>query len=341
MDDLEVIRRFRDDVPSADADTIARARCALLSKWEAPSRASGRRPRSRRMLPWSVAAGVAAAAVVIAVAIPVVLPGGGSGGAPSAAAKALHRASNVAARQPVTQRPGPDQYVFTKTTDAYLNVWADVGPNQEGFSVLMPGTREAWIRPDGAGRLLETTGTPVFLSEQDRAVWIASGSPDLGGNRTTDETYSAGQRGLYYMDLSNLPTDPVSLKSLIEERKVEGGPPGDAETFTIIGDMLRETYAPPELRAALFQIASELPGVELVGNVKDEQGRDGVAVGYTTGGLRQELIFDPNTSALLGERTVVTDPSASQEAQHLQVGDVVGWAAYLSTGIVDSTTERA
>ena len=105
--------------------------------------------------------------------------------------------------------------------------------------------------------------------------------------------------------------------------------------------MLRETYASPELRAALFQIASGLPGVELIGDVTDEEGRPGVAVGYPSDGLRHDLIFDPNTSVLLGERTVVTDPSSSEEAQHLRVGDVIGWAVYLSSGVVDSTTDRA
>ena len=340
MDELDVIRRFRDGVPPADEETIARARASLHMRVEAPRSAQGRPPRRPWVPRWRLAAAVAAA-LIIAIGVPALLPGGRSGGAPKAAAKVLLHVSDVAARQDATAPPGPDQYVYTKTRDSYLNVWADAGPNHEGFTVLMPGTREAWIRPDGAGRLLETTGTPTFLSEEDRSVWIASGRPDLGGNRTTDETYPAGPQGLFYLDLSGLPTDPDQLQQLIEDRKVEGGPPGDAETFTIIGDMLRETYASPELRAALYQIASGLPGVELIGDVTDEEGRPGVAVGYPSDGLRHDLIFDPNTSALLGERTVVTDPSRSEEAQHLRVGDVIGWAVYLSSGVVDSTTDRA
>ena len=40
-------------------------------------------------------------------------------------------------------------------------------------------------------------------------------------------------------DVRNHPTSNAGYS------KVEGGPPGDAETFTIIGDLLRETYAPP------------------------------------------------------------------------------------------------
>jgi len=116
---------------------------------------------------------------------------------------------------------------------------------------------------------------------------------------------------------------------------VEGGPPGDAETFTIIGDLLRETYAPPGVRAALYTIASELSGVELVGTTHDHLGRPGTAVAYVAQGLRDELIFDPRTSALLGEQTTVADPS---QVRGLAAGAVVEWTSYLRSGVVDSTT---
>ncbi len=286
---------------------------------------------------WAVAAGVAAAAVAIAVAVPAMLPGGHPGGAPNAAAAALLRAAKVAATQEGTPPPGPGQYVYTKTESMNETDWANVGPNHDlYFSVLIPVVREAWIGTDGSGRLLETNGTPTFLTEHDRSVWIAAGRPDLGGNQTHDESYKPG--GLSYLDLTSLPTDPEQLRAMIEERKVEGGPPGEAETFTIIGDLLRETYAPPKLRAALYQIASELPDVQLVGNVKDPEGRDGIAVAYPNNGVLHELIFDPNTSTLLAERTEITDPSQA----HVQVpaGTVVGWAAHLGSGIVDSPDQR-
>jgi len=52
-----------------------------------------------------------------------------------------------------------------------------------------------------------------------------------------------------------------------------GGPPGDWETFAIIGDLLRETHAPPALRAALYEVAANLSGVEYIGEVKDAVGR--------------------------------------------------------------------
>ena len=267
----------------------------------------------------------------------------------------LLRAAQVAAQQEADSPPGPGQFVYTKTQNAYENDWADAGPNKVGFSVLMPQIREIWIGTDGSGRILEKNGTPRFLSDRDREVWEAAGRPDLGGGQTSDETFQPATTGvtrvgasgvvataapsnsLFFLDLSGLPTDPTELKARIESREIEGGPPGDAETFTIIADLLRETYAPPALRAALYKIAAELPGVELIGQTKDPAGRDGIAVAYTNAGPRHELIFDPDTSVMLAERFVVTD--ATKEYR-VDPGTVVGWAAYLSSGIVDSTSER-
>ena len=122
---------------------------------------------------------------------------------------------------------------------------------------------------------------------------------------------------------------------MIEDRTIVGGPPGDAETFTLVGDLLRETYASPAVRAALYEVAADLPGVELVGNVRDASGRPGIAVAYDHDGARNELIFDPETAVMLGESTVVTDAGA----MGLPVGTVVSSAVYLASGVVDSTDD--
>jgi len=71
--------------------------------------------------------------------------------------------------------------------------------------------------------------------------------------------------------------------------------------FTLIGDSLRERAATPAQRAALYQVAARLPGIELVGSTKDGAGRSGVAVALTAHGIHFTLIFDPDTAALLGE----------------------------------------
>jgi hypothetical protein len=189
----------------------------------------------------------------------------------------------------------------------------------------MPLVREAWIATDGSGRLRERLGKARFVSRHDRRVWIESGRPALGDNHTSSERF--GAHGLSYVNLFTLPRDPAKLARLIDERRIEGGPPGDAETFVIVGDLLRETYGPPKVRAALYDIASELPEVRLIGRSR-WTARPGIVIGFPSGGYLHELAFDPRTGAMLGERSVDVKTRA-----------VPAWTVYLASGLVDSTSQ--
>lgn len=301
----------------------------LLARIEAeqPPNA-GRSSHRKRRLPFALAAAAAATATAAAVLLPV-----GSGGPSPAAAAVLRHAARAAATQPAIDPPSPGQFVYTKSTSLFVDTAVT---DQQTINYYQHVTREAWIAPDGSGRIREVDGSPSFVTSADRDAWLAAGKPDLTGDRNSDQNFQQG--GLSYLDLSNVPSDPVQLKQLIESRTIEGGPPGDAETFTIISDLLRETYAPPAVRSALYTIASQLPGVELVGQVHDQLGRSGIAVAYSSHGIRDELIFDPQTSALLAERQQVVATDPSQTASWVPVGTVIESTAYVRSGVVDSTS---
>jgi hypothetical protein len=354
MNDLELLRQFRSEAEPPDRKVVESAYRRMLAEPDT-ARAERRSPRRPRHLaaPAHIALAACVAAATAA-AVLVLVPSRHPGGIQSAAAAVLQRAADTAASQAPVGPPGPGQYVYTKTRSLSEVDTYDVGPNHDlYFAVSVPVVREAWIAPDGSGRILETDGTPTFLTSRDRSAWIAAGRPALPAATTSDQSFAPSNGngpgcektrtggacgGLFYLDLGKLPTDVAALRTMIEDRKIEGGPPGDGETFTIIGDMLRETYAPPQVRSALYQIASELPEVRLIGNVKDPTGRPGVAVAYPANGVLHELIFDPSTSALLGERTVIADPDRA--GLEVPAGTVVDWSAYLASGIVDSTSER-
>lgn len=91
--------------------------------------------------------------------------------------------------------------------------------------------------------------------------------------------------------------------------------------------MLRETYGPPKVRSALYDIASKLPEVRLIGRAT-WTARPGIAIRFTSHSDRHEIVFDPETTAMLGERTVV-----------VKTGAVANWTLYLASGLVDSTTQ--
>jgi hypothetical protein len=321
MNDLELISAFRSDVEAPGEADTALARVALMEAiaGEQVAAVPDRRPASKRRWWWMVSAvAVAAAALLVASAT---LTGRNDGTTQGALAAVLHRVAATAASRPQTPALRPGQYVYTKSVGLEESDTYDVGVNhKQYFAVLLPTVRQTWFGANGGGLLVEWSGTPRFPTAHDRQVWIASGRPPLGGNRFDRERLDPGSS----LDLTGLPTDPAQLSKLIEERRVEGGPKGNDETFTIIGDMLRETYAPPKLRAALFQIAADLPNVHLFGATTWTP-RRGVAIGYISAGTRHELALDPKTSALLGERTV-----------SVKTGAVTSQVLYVASGVVGS-----
>jgi len=319
MDELQLLERFWDEVPEPDPTTVARARGVLLSALEGEGSAEPRRLRfpARRRL--ALLAALTAAGLTLALLVPLLLP---VGRRPEAAAAALRGAAEVAGRRPAPPAVGPGQYVYTRSEDAWRSYSSAY--SSDGTWTLDHFTREIWIGPDGSGRILET------------------------GDRHGDEVFGPG--GLYFEDLSKLPTNIDELRAYIERRAAQADPPTDYEMFVVIGDLLRETYAPPELRQALFEVAAILPRTEYLGRVTDEAGRPGIGVGYTWVGVREELIFDPNTSVILGEREVQVDPAVDTASPSPGVGinangvddpgTVLGWAVYLESEIVGSTSER-
>jgi catechol 2,3-dioxygenase-like lactoylglutathione lyase family enzyme len=309
-----------------------------------------RRPRRRRR----AMVAIAAAGLAIAIAIPIALPGGVTGGADPAAAALLHRVALRAAQQPPDSAPGPGQYLYTRSESTFTLLYV-VGDGST-FLFRTPNVREFWVSPDGSGRILNTPGAVTFPTEGDRAAWIAAGMPHLSEwvtDEDADDEFDRFAPGeLTFENHADLPTDPEALLELIESRELIGGPGGDWETFSIVGDLLRQTYTSPKVRAALYQVVAGLPGVELVGRVVDGAGRPGVAVAYTNPSSdarsRLELIFDPKTTELLEEGEVLVADS-TVDVESGGPGAIYGGvgpagtrtysSTYLASGVVESTSE--
>jgi hypothetical protein len=333
---------------SFEHDVLDLALESLRARQDSEIAPARRRPRSYR----KAASAIAAAGIALAIAVPIALPGGGTGGAEPAAAALLHRVALLAAQQPPEPAPLPGQYLYTRSENT-PNLLYVVGDGTT-FRFTAPNIRESWIGPDGSGRILNTPGAVTFPTDRDRLAWIEAGSPDLRWVVEDDDEFDhLGPGVLTFSDYSDLPTDPEELLDLIESRELIGGPAGDWETFVIIGDLLRETYTHPQVRAALYQVAAELPGVELVGRVVDGAGRPGMAVAYTKWNSdapsRTELIFDPTTAELLGEHEVLVADS-TVDVESGGPGAVYGAvgpdgthtfsSTHVVSGVVDSTTER-
>ena len=145
-----------------------------------------------------------------------------------------------------------------------------------------------------------------------REIWIghhAGGvlrDPGVGGGLIPLTGPSLFGEGLTWDQLYALPTDPAKLGAVLSNRvkgygpdpNPTGGVSAVQEEFVEIGDLLRESPASPALRKALYEVAAGIPGVRLVGNLKDALGRTGVGVARDG---EDTLLIDPASGQLLAE----------------------------------------
>jgi hypothetical protein len=267
----------------------------------------------------------------------------------------LESLSRVAAEQTLSDGPTDGiRYTKSKTVTSQRTLGAS------SYTILIGTLREAWVLPDGSGKTRSEPISTDFPSEQDRKAWEASGSPMLNNGKVEERTYGPGQ--LQYEDYAGLPIDPDQLISVIRERAADSGPSLDAEMFILIGDLLRGTHVPAELRASLFRVAARIPGVKVSESVADPEGRHGVAATLIyddqNGSLMEvERIFDKDTTQLMAETQTILDktefelksppPGAPRSAHPVlgpptlsaQPGHVVGSTVYLSAETVSSVDE--
>jgi RNA polymerase sigma-70 factor (ECF subfamily) len=105
--------------------------------------------------------------------------------------------------------------------------------------------------------------------------------------------------------MAGLPRDPSQLLRRVYHDSAGRGRGKDDEAFVYIRDVLRSGVVPADLRAALFSAAALIPGVRLVSDSVNLDGRHGVAVALSDhGDSRVELIFDPASGEVIGEREV-------------------------------------
>lgn len=377
-DELDHLRSFRaDGVPDDDARRDARAAlmAAVTAERSDREQVTSTRARWYRRRPRPLAA--AATVAVLLGGVLAALSGLDQGNVeptPATAQAALEQAALVAADgQDVSLAPGDYWYSsseHTAVTPAFDPTAMDSpeGSAPAAHTVLTRFRREAWLGPDGEGRIRhEQIAPPEFLDESDRQRWIDAGRPPLetgtdidqpvvpyAGDDAPAEPYPFGSARLSYDELDALPTDAARLaerlRAFIPDNHCTNRPsqttpcaPGDTQMalFQMIGGLLRETPVSPDLRAALYRVAAAIPGIRLANQHGDAGGRTGVAVSLANPHERRTLVFDPDTAALLAERTVTLRAKRAPDAHgSLIPARTDTEITYLSSGPVDSTHAR-
>ncbi|MFJ7588013.1 CU044_5270 family protein [Streptomyces sp. NPDC097617] len=245
---------------------------------------------------------------------------------PKGAPQLLDRISLASASTGAGPAVRADQFVYIASKSANTYVKTD-GDTSTLVSEQLH-MRHQWNSPDGAKGWL-----------------IEPGSTGPKGV-TLDRTYEKGEVMKPYLNaptynyLTGLPTDPdVLLRRIYQETRGMGSGP-DQEAFTTIGDLLRSSYPPAELTAALYKAAAKIPGVVTVDEAVDAAGRSGIAVARLDehSGRREEWIFDRQTLTFLGERNVQVEGESGEQGL-IKPGTVVYTSAVMTRSVVDRMKE--
>ena len=309
MNDLELVRDLRAEVPVPPASRLASGRARLTASVvtgpvvTGPVVAGKRPAFSVRLL------AAAAAAVVIAGAVGYGVTSRGSVKHPPAAVKKppksvtqatlaaeiLRTASAVVERAPVTTVPSPGQWIYKKTVDFQY-------PNDTT-------TDEEWITFDGDQSAYYQSGQLV-VHQSPGGVSTPSGKPLAAFNtRATPETA--------YDALASLPSDPNDLLAAADSGAVaDGGANGMAGgvisyppttkaqlEFDYLALILWNAAAgvggPPKAEAAVLRAMAALPGITVEQHVTDAAGADAIAV---SDDRYDQLLLDSHTYQVLGLR---------------------------------------
>ena len=288
--DLDTLLRETASVADPTPRDLAAGRSAL----DAATRISARRVvvvRRMKRRGLSLAAILAAAASLVLVIGPMLNPGPSPTASPT-----VNPSKSQPAPRPTVDKGKSTAPVTLNVSLVLFRAGAAAGAQPGGWpdaafwhtiSSYHQGTgptlqRESWMGHKTVGVLIDP-----------RAGGISSLDVGLFGGFTWDQLYA-------------LPTDSHALEAKLRATSLNGGRDDNSELFTIVGALLAESPAPPALRKALWEIAARVPGVTLVGAVKDSAGRPGVEIKRGDEGY----ILDPKDGRLLEQYEGTPEPVA-------------------------------
>ncbi|MGI5491648.1 CU044_5270 family protein [Microtetraspora malaysiensis] len=341
-DEIEMVRQARPEAAPYSREARLAARRALTG------------PAARRRRPYGIVlAGALAVAAASVVAVGTLVPGTGDAGPGSVstasaggpAAVTLPKIAKMSAEEVLGRaadavtdlHPRDDQFIKVTSETMYGAFHVGLDP-QSGDQVdenryLYRTKRAIWLSADGTrdGALKIESLAPRAYPGWPLPKEAKEEKPGTGWNklptcgRVSDTAYTS---------LKKLPEDAEGMRAYLYSRE-HGDRPADAAAWTAVGDLLRETYMPAAQRAALFKAAATIPGVTVTEDAEDAAGRKGIGVGRESVGVREDIVFHPETYELLGERGIVVDEKEAKAP----LGSLVASTAQLTVAVENTAPE--
>lgn len=307
MNELNTLRVLREDVAEPSPDHLAPALGKLDQAMRAPTRRR-RAPRARLVL-----AGAAGATALTLI--------GGNAAMAAESAEAVSALHAIADETINFTDPAPGQYLLSRTHADWLIETAqadgtvDRRMNEQILEVYMPSDPNAeWVLYRDWNAQDAATGDDETLRAPDGDFY--GGNPSIAAD-LADIPHTSGSETLAYFDA-----------------QYNGGNKSrDEDNFDRITSVLRSGLVPAQLRAALFEALALIPGVTSTADVANFDGKKGIAIGRTEvlrGGERKEIIVDPDTGLVIGERDLFTIAAFG-----FGVNEVIGHTA-IETSVVDT-----
>ncbi len=334
MSDLTLLRSLRDEDTVLDAATADRAyarTAASIATAEARGRQL-RQPHTRRLV-W--AGGITAGAVALTIALTLTDTIGVAGlrpGATAAAAELLDRAAGLAIRSTdPTLVPGQFRQVVFTSVHALDGNGETFSIHEDRTTWIPANEQDTWTEVRFPIRSAGQYWTPNAKrnAEQEDATNRGQAPEVLHGK--AGAFFGATDPARTFEGVNGLPQDPRVLLNHIYRVTLGTGPSPDGEALVFIADTLNTGLADAATRAALYRAAALIPGVTLTAGSATLDGHQGVAIGRVEGstGIRQDLIIDPQTGGLIGEREVAT-----RHLDPFPAGATISWSS-ADTTIVD------
>lgn len=227
-----------------------------------------------------------------------------------------------------------------------------VDPEPKPGQYLLVNTHANWL---GAGQD-ESGNTETYMSEQRIDVYVPGDPNDewvldrewgAAGPMPGHDQRIRAHNGEFYegmlgmapwtkADMDALPRAGQALRDHFNAQYQGGSASRDEDNFVRITDLLRSGLVPADLRAGLYDALALIPGVT-ASEQANLDGKVGLAIGRTEplrAGQRAEMIIDPDTGLVIGERTIMT-----YAAFGFGTNEVVGHTA-IDYRIVDSAPTK-
>jgi hypothetical protein len=294
MDDtMRVLTEQRRSFPMASPDELAPARGRLFAEMAtevAPNRLRGRSSRTparrrfagtRRL--WALGAVAAVAITAVVITVPEVI-GGSVPPAQAEAVEILNAAAEAALAAPFVE-PRPDQFLYTKIVyaDGQQEIWSSIDGVHDGRNTqtYKGKTSQGDITPGCRNGKRDAYKGDQLIGKED-CVPEPVFRPDLPTNTDAMYAYLLAEAGT---------TDPTTQANWLGKYIL----------------YLSADYLRPATRAALFRAAARLPGVTVIRDATDAEGRHGLGIAWTFYGHASLFVFDPQTFTLLDRHSALVD----------------------------------